>query len=481
MFTRTWSVSHYMGSFFLHFIPLGLISWMIIRLFSKRWGDSPSGILKKTVLISIAALFVYRPFIAAMWLISPAGILAFFFSSFLYAYFKNRIAREFVYTGVKTLIMFFPVYLFAVILYFSLSVGNDCSEMDAQPGMKPLYSLCAQEKQDTARQYTNDIFHCRHAFISSLKNTIYVGFGAETNQRGQVLLGIDENTGAITRAIPSYTIFRGWCLKEKKVCLNVVSPKNIIWLWDDENLRNLDHFVLPERDRPRFISVDAEKPIVYVVYEGNAVIAVNMEKSAEAGKLVIEKTLRLPTSALATVTNTKKRIVANTAHFFNPRIIVVEKDSGETYTIPVGPLRILKSFGMFFHVEGDPDHERAFVGAPFEGAVYMVDLDKKKEAWRLPLPVGVRDLGYDSRRQVLYASNFVNGDVYVIDVSGAKPVIKDKLFVGRRVRFFNYEKDEDFFLSASSNGFYIYYPDARNAKRDISSRNLNKSSSHQTE
>ena len=138
----------------------------------------------------------------------------------------------------------------------------------------------------------------------------------------------------------------------------------------------------------------------------------------------------------------------------------MDKITGRFGRITVGPFSVWKSLGFFFHVAADPARERVFVAAPFECALYMVDLDSGKTLWKHELPIGIRNVTYDSKRNMVYAANYVNGYVYIFDASGRTPRYAGKIFLGRRLRFFNYDPGEDVFLAACANGFLIYDPKA---------------------
>ncbi len=444
-----------MVSFLLHFVPFTLLSLLLIHIVFRKSDKKIGGLNIKVFFILLVALYIYRPFVIATWMISPAGMIVFVVVVFLWRARKGlrsmAVASNFV-RFITMLIFLYPLYLAGTVLLFSITTGYDCGRMEKQRGLSPIFSLCDKKNVETAKSFTDSIFHCRNGFPSASRELIYVGFGAETNPDLQALLGVDVKTGEIKRKYRIHSVFRGYCNAELKTCIFLVSPMNTIRLWNDEKEEVIKDFFTP-RDRPRFMSVDSENPdIVYVASDADWIAEVNLRKQE------ITRRFHMPNAALATVSNTPKRVIANTSMFFRPFMYAADKKTGKTERIAVGMLRMWKNWGFFFHVEGDPDRERAFIGAPMESAVYMVDLERKRVAWRYQLPIGIRDLGYDSRRQVLYASNFVNGYVYKIDVSGEKPVGLGKIYVGRRVRYFNYEPDEDFFIAASANGFFKYSP-----------------------
>lgn len=444
-----------MISFLLHFVPFALLSLLVIHIVFRKSDRSIGGLNVKVVFILLLALYIYRPFLIACWMISPAGLFIFAAVVFLLRARRGLRAMAVASNLVRyftLLVLLFPVYLALIILIFSTSVGYDCEKMEKQKGLEPVFSLCNEENVRTAESLAYSVFHCRNGFLSASRELIYVGFGAETNKKMQALLGIDRKTGDIRRKYRVHSIFRGYCHPELDTCVFLVSPMNIIRLWDDKKEEVIEEFYTPQ-DRPRFLDVDSRNPdIVYVASDANWIAEVNLRKREITRKII------MPSASLVTVSNTPKKVISNTALFFRPFMYTADKETGETDRISVGAVNMWRSWGFFFHTEADPDRERAFIGASMEGAVYMVDLEQKRVAWRYPLPVGVRDLGYDNRRQVLYASNFVNGYVYKIDVSGEKPRDLGKFYVGRRVRYFNYEPDEDIFIIASTNGFYTYSP-----------------------
>jgi hypothetical protein len=402
------------------------------------------------ILVLLFILLFYRPFIIAMWTIDHVWFLVFLAIVALIAIRKRRnqsslyIERYFI-----TFAYSFTVFLFVMIMRFSTTTGEHCEKMERGPGVRPVFSLCDSKNQELARRYSPAVYHCRNAFLSADRMLVYVGFGAETMMARQVLLGVNRKTLKVERVLPTKTVFRAYCNPKLKDCVFLVSPYEDIRLWDDEKQSIIKDFYSP-RDRPRFLSVDPNGYRVYVASDANWIAQINL---ASRG---IEKKIKMPTGALLTVTNTRKRVIATRNYFFRPYIMIYDKKSGDIDDIAVGGRYLWKNLGFLFHVEADPDGERVFVAAPFECAVYAFDLERKKTVWRQKLPIGIRDMAYDRKRKMLYCANFVDGYIYRIDASGAKPRLKGRVFAGSRIRFLSYEPDEDVILSASANGVVEY-------------------------
>jgi len=445
-----------MASFFLHFVPIVLFSLLVIHLLSRVGGGRYLSAGTKKVIFIAIALLVYRPFIVAMWMISRFWFSIFVAAVVLWQFRRRAYAEKplkLVALGfVRTFLLAFPAYLLFSILIFSISSGHGCGLLDREPGVTPIFSLCNEKNIEAARRYSHNIYHCRNAFFGSDRSTVYIGFGAETNPEIHTLVGIDVETRKVVSEFQTHSVFRGYCHPELGVCVMLVSPVNKIRLWDDREKKTIKEFHF-EHDRPRFLSPDTDKPLVYVASDGEWIWVVDLEKRD------IVKTIKMPTGALVTVDNTARRVVANTAMFFSNSLLVYDKQTGAIATIRYGMLNIWRNFGFAFHVTADPARERAFIGASFEGAVYAIDLETRKVLWRYPLPVGIRDMTFDTKRGILYASNFVDGYAYMIDATGKKPEYLGRIYIGRRLRYFNYEADRDVFLAASTNGFHMYDPD----------------------
>lgn len=438
-----------MGIFLLHFIPFVIFSILIVRSIRKKNLKTGGGL--KLVFVFLILLLVYRPFIIAMWMVSNAGFLIFMGVAALLSLRRKKSWSLNLERYIIAFTFAFPLYLIFAIFVFLASVGDRCGEV-REKGVIPIFSLCDRSNYLLARRYSSDVYHCRNAFLSADRKLVYIGFGAETINADQVLIGVDRETREIKRIIPTKTVFGGYCHPELGDCVMLITPKERIRLWNDEKQQIIKEFYSP-KDRPRFFSVDTGGRQVYVASDAAWIAVVDL-----AARKIVKK-IQMPTGSLLTVSNTRKRVVATKTMLYNPMLMVYDKKTGKIENIYVGLRYLWKNFGFFFHVKADPDGERAFMAAPFECAVYAVDLERKKVLWRQKLPIGIRDMAYDTKRKVLYAGNFVNGYVYKIDASGDRPRVTGRFFIGKRLRYFNYEPDEDIFLSASANGFYIYDPD----------------------
>ncbi len=440
-----------MSIFLFHFIPFIFLSALVIHfVFRRRAGRT--GIIKPgSVFLFIIAVLIFRPFIEAMWMFSAGAFLIFMGTAFLWAAQKPKTWPRRIIIFARTFILWFPFYLAGAILMFSITNGQRCDDVESRPGVHIILSLCTRPEQEAMKKYTRDIFHCRNAFLDSTRKGVYCGFGAETNTRQQVLIQVDRDSNKIGTVIKTKSVFRGYCRRENDICIFLVSPSNTIRLWDDRRKSVIAEFRSPGA-RPRFLSVAPDGRTVYVISDRNWIAVVDLVEKKITKKIVI------PGSTLLTVDNTVKRVVATSANLFNPFLYVIDKKTGKVEKVWVGLWSLWKNLGYFFHVTVDPTGEKAFVAAPFECAVYMIDLKTKRVVWKQRLPIGIRDLTFDTKRKLLYASNFVDGYAYIIDTSGDAPRRAGKIFLGRRLRYINYEQDEDILLAASTNGFIMIDP-----------------------
>ena len=450
-----------MIGFFVQFIPFLLLSYVVVRFaFRKRSSLKKATAVYNFILIVIA-LIVFRSFIMAMWMLNQVAFLIFMAAIIVLSIIKAENPKARLAYFVKAFLLTFPIYLTFAVFFFSVQIGHNCEKMKSQKGIIPIFSLCDSKNKEIAEGMTKDVYHCRNAFMGWDRRIMYGGFGAETNPRVQPLIGVAIGTGEVVRKIFEKTIFRAWCHPRLGDCVFLASPANKIIIWDDKEQKIIKDYYF-ENDRPRFLSVDEEKPVVYVASDGDWIAYVDLEKKRKT------REIKAPTGALLTIANTRKHIIATVNLPFRP-VLVFDKNTGKVSRIVVGRSAMWKSLGFFFNATADYKGERAFVEAPFECAVYMIDLKEKKTKWKYALPIGVRDITYDSKRKMIYAANFVNGYVYKIDVSGAKPRGAGSFFLGRRLRYLNYEKDLDIVLSAGSNGFIAYDP-KNGLKRDILKR-----------
>lgn len=440
-----------MAILLIHFVPIILLSFFVVRKLSKLQNSQWPFIAFYLLLL----ILVYRPFVIAAWMISPLWIISLSAICFLLAKRRKR-DDSMVYSFTKLFLLIFPVWLIFVVLIFSLLTATNCDRLADVRGLDPIFSYCDPGKETQAEKYTRDLYHCRNSFYNSSRNLIHIVFGAETNPDIHTMPAIDPDTGKVASSVRTYTVFRAYCDPALKICLHLVSPKFSIRFWDDAKDKTISTINFGE-DRPRFLSPDWDRPLVYVATDDTWVGIVDMVKRK------VLKRIEFPASSLLTVDNTKKYVLVTANLFFHNDLMYYDKKSGKTGMIKVGAQTFWKNFGFLFHVAADPAGERAFVAAPFECSVYQVDMLKKKTVNKINLPIGIRDLAYDTKRNELYAANFVNGYVYRLTTKNNRLAIKDRFYVGRRLRYFVYQPDKDVFLAASSNGFHIYRPDA--AKR----------------
>jgi hypothetical protein len=430
-----------------------------IEKFRRRGMAAPKvrlfGYTSEKIFLALLLLVLYRSAILAMWMLSPLVLTLSTVALAAVSYFKKKTRADRVKLFAMLFLMLFPVYLSCAVVLFATKIGDRCGLMERERGTAPVFSMCSAKNRKLALRLTGAPYHCRSAFFSADRKLVYIGFGAETNPATQALLGVDPSNQKIRRKISDKTVFGGYCHREYRDCIFLVTPDRRIRLWDDGKHKAIrDYYLNSERARPRFFSVDQDGKTVYVATDRNWIVVVDLEK-----KRLINK-IKVPDGSLLTITNTRKHIVASSAFFLRPFLYVVDKNSGRSERLYVGLPTIWKNLGFLFHLAADPERERVFAGAPFECAVYMIDLKTKKTVWRYPLPIGIRSITFDTKRRTLYAANYVDGYVYKIDAAGDEPRYLGKIFIGRRIRFFNYEKDEDVFLAASANGFFIYKPGA---------------------
>jgi len=439
-----------MISFLAQFVPLLVFSLIIIHFVFRGRKGVVGGFNVKKTLIFVFALLVYRSSIIAMFMVGPAAFSIFISAVALWAIYRKKVWKERAAKFAGNFILLFPIYMFFAVLAFSSKVCDRCDLLAKEKAVKPVLSLCDKNSRLTAGRHTKNMYHCRCAFYSADRSLVYVGFGAETNQNVQALLGVDPTDHGVKRTIRSKTVFRGYCDPKYGDCVFLIAPGETIRIWDDDKQSIIRDYRSP-KDRPRFLSLDPVSKKVYAISDSDWIAVVDLAARR------IEKKFMMNVGSLLTVANTRKRVVA-TMNMFWPVLLMADKESGKVEHLHIGLLRVWKSLGFFFHVTADPVRERAFAAAPFECAVYMVDLNRKKTLWRHELPIGIRDVAYDTKRNMLYAANYVNGYVYKFDASGDRPRYTGRFFIGRRIRFFNYEPDKDVFLAACANGFLIYDP-----------------------
>lgn len=436
-----------MGILLIHFVPIILISFFMVRKISRLSGSQ----WPMRVFYYLFLGLLYRPFIIATWMISPLWIIVLL--AFCYWITIRKVRPAPVPLRVASLFfLLFPIWLIPVVLIFSIVPGSHCERLADVPNLTPVFSFCDAGKEEEAKKYTRDAYHCRSAFFNSAGNLVNIVFGAETNPDMHVMPAINPKTGEVVSSMKTFTVFRGYCNAKLKKCAHLISPKFAIRLWDDHKGEEIETMYFGE-DRPRFLSPDVTNDkIIYFATDDSWAGVLNLE----SGK--VEKKIEFPSNSLLTIDNTVKRIVVTYNYFLHNSISYYDKTTEKIKNISIGKAMVWKNLGFLFHVTTNPEKELAYVAAPFECAVYEIDLETGKTSGKIKLPIGIRDLTFDTRRNELYASNFVNGYVYRIKTDG-KMKLLEKFYVGRRLRYFNYEKDQDVFLAASANGFYIYQPE----------------------
>ena len=121
----------------------------------------------------------------------------------------------------------------------------------------------------------------------------------------------------------------------------------------------------------------------------------------------------------------------------------------KSYVSPV--MDWLHHMGTSVGLQLDPETRELFIAYTFTGEVGIFDVDGVEPKGSIRLQTGLRELAYDRTRKVLYAGNFLTGDIHVVDVPTRREI--DRIFVGRLIRQITWAPAIDRLLVTSANGF----------------------------
>jgi hypothetical protein len=143
-------------------------------------------------------------------------------------------------------------------------------------------------------------------------------------------------------------------------------------------------------------------------------------------------------------------------------MVVVTQDGMLTRVVPKRPgppeksVEISLGLGkLYYNLAIDEPRRRVFVGSMFDRELRILNADTLETVATLPVPMGGRFMQFDSKRGLLYLSNFYHGTIaaYAFDEAGQGSEVW-KVGVGRRVRYLTHDGRRDQLCFTSQVGGY---------------------------
>lgn len=129
--------------------------------------------------------------------------------------------------------------------------------------------------------------------------------------------------------------------------------------------------------------------------------------------------------------------------WLSPKLTVLELDSlAVEKEVDIG----WTSFG----VVSSPDGRSIFVARPIASEVVRIDTGTLEVADRIEVGFGVRDLDVDPKRNLLFAGNYFDGTLDVVDIATGKRLARH--YAGRLLRGLYYHRDTDRLFLATGCG-----------------------------
>jgi len=117
----------------------------------------------------------------------------------------------------------------------------------------------------------------------------------------------------------------------------------------------------------------------------------------------------------------------------------------------IDTLSTLESFGIGMGFAFDSVRGEILISMPLAGKIYVYDSSTFERKRALSVELGVREIGLDPRRRILYIAGYVSGYLYCYDIE--KQSMTGKVYVGSQIRHLSYCEDMDRILIASKAGF----------------------------
>lgn len=431
--------------------PLATLACLIGARLVRRW-PALAALLK---FVAIAApLFALRPFFYSTWVLAKwqLVLLAVPFPLALWRGRGKRGVAARLYRGAVASTLLLALLPFGNIAA-SYNQTHDCPRAESEPRVRFLLSYCdpGWEKKFHDVLGPDAEIHARESrsiAVSEDGRFAFLGVGYEDEPEPWPFFVIDRATGAIARAEAHRTLFDMACVPGTGRCFGSQPWESAIHVLDSSTTEFTDALRAPFK--PRFLTVDPVRGRLVLTGALGVQLAFLDARTLAFDDHTALEPLRSPASAAA----------------YDPvrdRVFVTgEMHSRTSLKYATGPDYHFESFvdtipdwlghmGTSVGLQLDRETRELYIAYTFSGEVGVFDVDTVTKKASIPLATGLRELAYDPARKLLFAANFLTGEVSVVDVRARKEI--DRIFVGRLIRQITWAPRIERLVLTSANGF----------------------------
>lgn len=435
---------------------------VIILKYFYFFSETIPGEVLLAFLLLVETLF-FRPFVFSHAVFFPLLLVSMAMVIVVWSWLRPGSVLK---KGIRMLVAFYGVVPFLILLSMLMAYRgtHGCEQVQQNPNVKFLLDFCASGwREEIFRRtgYATDVLNlnaeARSIFVSSDGRVIFAGTGLQDDKNERLLLAIDRNSRKILKAFSMSTPFRGVCMGGK--CAVSVPVEHRVYILDEKQMRFTKKIKLSYG--PLFMSYDfASKKVFMPWMIGDDVSVLNLKKVelmehvfASIRKYVYPHGVSAAVEYSPLTRNLY--MVTEMKYFSRPCLYLYAfDDSGSAPRLSkvcFSYWDTLMSLGPAIGLAVNVKRKEIYMGLPYEGSIYVIQEGSFNRLRKIHVGVGLRELTFDSRRGVLYAANYIRGEI--VGVSPETGRILKKIFVGRRIRQISYEPRIDRLLATSANGF----------------------------
>lgn len=431
--------------------PLFTIACLIAARLTRRWPWIAWLARAAAVVAPVVAL---RPFFFSTWVLAKGqlAVLAIPYPLALWRGRGKRTVAARLYRGTV-----WATFLLALLPFGNVAASynrtHECERVQADSRVRFLFSFCDPSWEKTFHEVlgADAEIHARESrsiAVSDDGRFAFLGVGYEDEPAVWPYLVVDRASGAIVKAEPHRTIFDIACVPGSGRCFGSQAWESAIHVLDQASQSWVEALRAPFK--PRFLAVDPVRGRLVLTGALGVQLAFLDARTLAFDDVSALAPLRSPASSAAYDPVRDRVFVTGELHSRTSLKYATGPDYRfESYVSPV--MDWLHHMGTSVGLQLDPETRELFIAYTFTGEVGIFDVDGVVPKGSIQLQTGLRELAYDRTRKVLYAGNFLTGDIHVVDVPTRREI--DRIFVGRLIRQITWAPAIDRLLVTSANGF----------------------------
>lgn len=395
-----------------------------------------------------------------------------------------------------------PLFYAASVLLNMGKEGDRCAQVEHDPRIRTLFSLCDPGWRQGLYNHTPPPFRLRLSpnprtiFPSADGSAVYLGSGLQEEASPQPLIKVRRDTGEIESVRYLYTPWRGECAPQRECaradpptctphpprCFLLSWMKRSLLVIDDRS-NTLEAEIRFQHHDPLSFAMDPVGGRLLAAREYNPTshshIRPTLLNADVAPRVILADPegppadMRDPFTVFSVdwdtleVRSYQQNIFTGpicfalfdpadgrlflAPQFLNFRLWFASGPSLQLDSVPIGALNFIRSGGIVTGIAHHPGRKEVYLAYPLEGAVYIFDTDPPVWKGRIPVEPGVRELAVDTEADLLFVGGYLSGTIRAIDLS-TRTVVRS-IFVGRKVRQIRWDPERHSLLVTSANGF----------------------------